>query len=160
MPRVAVTRAACFLAFWILIAGTETADLIVGVLAAVVATWASLRLLPPGPRRLSFFALARQAPRFVYQSIVAGFEVAWRALDPRLPLAPGFVIYRPRLPPGATQNTFCTIMAMLPGTLPSGTDENGGLVIHCLDKNQPVAEQLAEEEALLMRALRSENTDG
>jgi len=159
MPRVAVARAAYFLAFWIVVAGIETADLIVGVLAAMAATWASLRLLPPGPRRLSFFVLARQAPRFVYQSIVAGLDVAWRALDPRLPLAPGFVIYEPRLPPGTAQDTFCTIMAMLPGTLPSGTDENGGLVIHCLDKNQPVAEQLAEEESLLMRALRSGNAN-
>ena len=160
MLRVAVPRAACFLAFWIFVAGTEAADLIVGVLAVVAATWASLRLLPPGPGRLNFFALARLAPRLLYQSVVAGAEVAWRALDPRLPLAPGFVIYRPRLPPGTAQDTFCTIMSMLPGTLPSGTDESGALVIHCLDKTQPVAEQLAEEESLLMSALGSESADG
>jgi multicomponent Na+:H+ antiporter subunit E len=41
----------------------------------------------------------------------------------------------------------------LPGTLPSGTDDSGHLMIHCLDKSQPVADQLAAEEALLMKAL-------
>jgi multicomponent Na+:H+ antiporter subunit E len=41
----------------------------------------------------------------------------------------------------------------LPGTLPSGTDERGRLMIHCLDKDQPIADQLATEEALLMEAL-------
>ena len=160
MLRVAAARAACFLAFWIVVAGTEAADLIVGVLAAVLVTWASLRLLPPGPKRLDLVALARFVPRFLYQSVAAGIDVAWRALDPRLPLQPGFVIYRPLLPPGTAQSAFCTIMSMLPGTLPSGTDESGGLIVHCLDKTQPVAEQLAVEETLLMRVLGNENADG
>jgi multicomponent Na+:H+ antiporter subunit E len=160
MLRVALARVAWFLAFWVAIAGTEAADLIVGVLAAVIATWASLRLLPPGPKRLRLVALARLVPRFLYQSIAAGIDVAWRALAPRLPLRPGFVIYRRRLPPGEALNAFCTITSMVPGTLPSGTDESGDLIIHCLDKTQPVAEQLAVEENMLMRALGSQNGDG
>ena len=60
---------------------------------------------------------------------------------------------RPRLPPGAARSAFCTVTSLLPGTLPSGTDDSGHLMIHCLDKSQPVADQLAAEEALLMKAL-------
>jgi multicomponent Na+:H+ antiporter subunit E len=51
------------------------------------------------------------------------------------------------------QNTFCTITGLLPGTLPSGSDANGDLVIHCLDVSQPVLEQLAAEEAVLRQVL-------
>jgi len=43
-------------------------------------------------------------------------------------------------------------MSLMPGTLPSGED-GGGIAIHCLDVAQPVAEQLATEESLFVRAL-------
>jgi multicomponent Na+:H+ antiporter subunit E len=58
------------------------------------------------------------------------------------------------------RNAFCTITSLLPGTLPSGTDESGGLIVHCLDETQPVTEQLAVEEALLARALGGTNDNG
>jgi len=148
-----IVRLGGFLVFWVIIAGTEPVDLLFGAPAALIVTWASLQLLPPGTRRLRVVALARLVPRFLYQSIGAGVDVAWRALDPRLPLQPGFVTYRPRLPPGAALSAFCTVTSLLPGTLPSGTDERGRLMIHCLDKDQPIANQLATEEALLMEAL-------
>jgi len=148
-----IVRLGGFLVFWVIIAGTEPVDLLFGAPAALIVTWASLQLLPPGTRRLRVVALARLVPRFLYQSIGAGVDVAWRALDPRLPLQPGFVTYRPRLPPGAALSAFCTVTSLLPGTLTSGTDERGRLMIHCLDKDQPIADQLATEEALLMEAL-------
>jgi multicomponent Na+:H+ antiporter subunit E len=43
-------------------------------------------------------------------------------------------------------------MSLLPGTVPTGSAE-GGLLIHCLDVGQPVAAQLAEEEALFARVV-------
>jgi multicomponent Na+:H+ antiporter subunit E len=99
------------------------------------------------------FKLARYALRFLRQSVTAGVDVAWRALDPRMPLQPGFITYRPQLPAGRTLNAFYTVSSLLPGTLPSGTDASGGDAIHCLDVTQPVARQLAEEEALFAEAL-------
>jgi multicomponent Na+:H+ antiporter subunit E len=159
MLRGALTRVACFLAFWVVIAGTGTVDLIVGGLAAIIASWVSLRLLPPGSSRVSLVAMSALVPRFLYQSVVAGVDVAWRALGPHLRLQPGFVIHTPRLPPGAAQSTFCTITSLLPGTLPCGNDENGNLIVHCLDKTQPVTEQLGREEALLMKAMGYERGD-
>ena len=160
MLRVILARVVGFLAFWIIVAGIDPVDLVVGVLAAIVATWVSLRLLPPGTIRLRPIALAKLVLRFLYQSVGAGVDVAWRALDPRLPLQPGYVIYRPRLPPGTMRNAFCTMTSLLPGTLPSGSDESGGLIVHCLDETQPVIEQLAAEEALLIKALGGTNGDG
>lgn len=160
MLRVVLARVVGFLAFWIIVAGIDPIDLVVGVLAAMIAAWVSLRLLPPGTIRLRPIALAKLLLRFLYQSIAAGVDVAWRALDPRLPLRPGYVIYPSRLPPGTMRNAFCTMTSLLPGTLPSGSDESGGLIVHCLDETQPVIEQLEVEEALLIKALGGADGDG
>jgi multicomponent Na+:H+ antiporter subunit E len=146
-------RVTFFFIFWLILYGVESADLLIGVAAAITATWASRRLLPPGRGILHPIALARLVLRFPLQSIVAGFDVAWRALDPRLPLQPGFVLYRSRLPLGPPRNAFCTFTGLLPGTLPSGSDQDGNLIVHCLDVSQPVIEQLAAEEAMLRRVL-------
>jgi multicomponent Na+:H+ antiporter subunit E len=151
--RVSLLRGAGFLAFWLILFGFSLADLPVGALAAAAATWASLRLLPPGPWRLRPGALARLALRFLGQSIVAGADVARRALDPRLPLRPGFVAYPVYFPPGTARNVFTALTSLLPGTVPAG-DERGQLVYHCLDVDQPVLSQLAAEEAALSEALR------
>jgi multicomponent Na+:H+ antiporter subunit E len=91
--------------------------------------------------------------RFLRQSIVAGTDVARRALDPRLPLRLGVVAYPVQLAPGATRNTFCTLSSLLPGTLPAGSDERGALLVHCLDIGEPIVAQLTEEESLLVRAV-------
>jgi multicomponent Na+:H+ antiporter subunit E len=151
--RVAATRAAAFLGLWLVLAGADPAGLPVGAMAAILATWASLRLLPAGTWRPRPASVARLVLRFLRQSVVAGVDVAWRALDPRLPLRPGFVIYPARLPPGATRDVFCTLTSLLPGTVPAGPDETGSLVIHCLDARQPILADLSREEALLMRAV-------
>jgi len=131
------------------------ADLAAGVLATVAATWVSVRLLPPGRSRFSPTALCRLALGFLYQSVVAGVDVARRALDPRLPLRPGFVTYPVRLPPGNARNVFTTLTSLLPGTVPAG-EANGQLVYHCLDVDQPVVAQLAAEEAALSKAWRDD----
>ena len=160
MVSGALTRVACFLAFWIIIAGTGTADLVVGAVAAIIVSWASLQLLPSASNRVNFAAICMFVPAFLYQSIVAGVDVAWRALAPRLRLQPGFVIYPMRLPPGAAQSAFCTVTSLLPGTLPSGCDERGNLIVHCLDESQPIVEQLRNEETLLMKIMGYECDDG
>jgi multicomponent Na+:H+ antiporter subunit E len=109
--------------------------------------------MPAGESQPRPVFLAALALRFVRQSVVSGTEVAWRALNPKLPLRPGFVAYPLRLPPGGARSAFCALSSLLPGTLPTGTDENGALLVHCLDVGQPVATNLAAEETLFIRAL-------
>lgn len=148
-----LARAAGFLGFWLILSEFSAVDLLVGALAALMAASVSLRLLPPRRSTLRPVVLAGLAVRFLQQSIWAGIDVAWRALDPRLPLRPGFVSYRPRLPPGPARNAFLTMTSLLPGTLPCGPYEEGGLAIHCLDVSQPVVEQLTVEETAFSRAV-------
>jgi multicomponent Na+:H+ antiporter subunit E len=130
------------------------------VVAALAATWVSLRLLPSGTNHTQPLALTKVALRFLYQSVLAGADVARRALDPRLPLDPGFIPYSTGLPPGTARNAFTALMSLLPGTVPVGSDRSGALVIHCLDIQQPVAAQLADEEALLVRVMGGAPDDG
>ena len=158
--RNSFARAASFFGFWLILFGFDPTALWVGALAAIATTWASLCLLPPAQWSPRPAALARLLFRFFPQSVTAGIDVARRALDPRMPLRPGFVVYHSRLPPGPMQSAFCTMVSLLPGTLPSGSDDSGGLVIHCLDTGQPVVEQLAAEEALFVRALGGERGGG
>ena len=106
----AIFRAAAFLGFWLVLTDANRGDLVAGLLAAVTATWASLRLMPPEQWSLHPIRLAGTRTALFRQSIAAGTDVAWRALDPRLPIRPGFVVYRARLPPGTKRNAFCAII--------------------------------------------------
>jgi multicomponent Na+:H+ antiporter subunit E len=159
-PTGSLARMAAFLGFWLVLSGFSPVGFLIGILAAATAARMSVRLLPPGPWRVRPIVVSRLLLRFLRQSIVAGVDVAWRALDPRLPLRTGFVVYRTHLAPGALCEAFCVMTSLLPGSLPCGRDGAGNLVIHCLDVTQPVAEQLAAEEALLVRALGDVRRDG
>jgi multicomponent Na+:H+ antiporter subunit E len=152
-PRSLLARAAGLFGFWLILSEFSAADLLVGVLAALMASVVSLRLLPTGQWTFRPIMLAGFAVRFLRQSIWAGIDVAWRALDPRLPLRPGFVRYRPQLPPGPARNAFLTMTSLLPGTLPCGPDDEGDLAVHCLDVSQQVVEQLTVEETAFSRAI-------
>src|SRR5258705_12353889 len=89
----AISRAAGFFGFWLVLTGADAGDLAAGLVAAAAATWASLRLMPAQQWSLRPINLAKFALHFLRQSIAAGIDVAWRALDPRLELRPGFVVY-------------------------------------------------------------------
>ena len=128
------------------------ANLAVGTLAAAGATWLSLRLLPPASGRVRVVSLLTLLPRFLWQSLLAGTEVARRVFDPRLPLNPGFIDYPVRLPRGSARNAFELISSLLPGTVPTDEDENT-IEYHCLDVSQPVTTQLAAEEEAYGKAL-------
>ncbi len=113
----------------------------------------SLLLLPSGMLRIKAGPLLWLAVRLLRHSVVAGFDVARRALDPKLPLRPGLVRYGSKLPPGLAQAFFNTIISMVPGTLPLGPAPDGILLVHCLDTGQAVAEGLVSDESLCLRAI-------
>jgi multicomponent Na+:H+ antiporter subunit E len=152
LSRVTAARAAFFLAFWLMISGWAPADLPVGLAAVVGATWVSLRFLSPIGPRYRLGSIASLVASFFRQSFVSGVDVAWRALTPNMRLQPGLVACPLRLPAGNKRNAFCALSSLMPGTLPTGTDEQGALLVHCLDMSRPVAANLAAEEQLFIRA--------
>ena len=151
--RIALARGAMFFALWlVLMQSAKPGDLAVGALATLAATWASLRLLPTQTGRIRFFPFLALVPRFLWQSLIAGIDVARRVFSPSLPLHTGFVDYRTGFPRGQARNNFATITSLMPGTVPAG-DGPDTIEFHCLDVGQPVAAQMADEERLLAKAL-------
>lgn len=148
----ALWRGILFLCLWLVLAGARLEDIPAAAAAVAAATWTSMRLLGPSTSRRSLRAMVGLARLFVYHSVVAGADVARRALDPRLPLRPGFVAYPTSLSRGMRRNVFATLTSLLPGTVPAG-EENGQLLYHCLDVGRSVVAELAAEEAALVRAL-------
>ena len=148
-----VARALGLFVAWLLIAGPSPADFAVGIVTAALAARASLVLLPAGAGRMRLLPLLALAARLVGQSVVGGFDVARRALAPRVALNPGFVTYRCTLSGDAARSAFATEMSLVPGTLPVDLASDGTLTVHLLDMAQPVAAAMAREEAMLRRVL-------
>jgi len=159
----ALLRALALLGFWLLLAAPDLAalaaepaaavpDLLIALSATVIATWVSLRLLPPRPQALRRGPLLLLGWRFLAQSVVAGVDIARRVFDPRLPIQPGLLVYRPRLRDPHQQSVLAAISSAAPGSLAVGTDAAGNLVYHTLDTRLPIADGLAEDERLLLRA--------
>jgi multicomponent Na+:H+ antiporter subunit E len=144
-----------YLAVWLVMVGTGFGDLLPGLAAAGLATWCSLVLLPPlrGPGGVRPLRLVRLLLWFVWVSVLAGLDIARRAFSPSLPLSTGWLVYSSRLPRDVPRNLFMSMASLMPGTLCTGTDDSGDLIVHCLDVGQPVASQLADEEARLAAAL-------
>lgn len=151
--RAAVTRGLSFLLLWLLLMPSiKPGNLLIGLLTAVAAVWLSLRLLPPVAGYLHFGRFAALSPHFLWVSILAGVDVARRALDPRLPLRCGLVDCPLGYPPGMARNTFATFTSLMPGTV-AIIGDGRILTYHCLDITQPVVEQLWAEERLMAKAL-------
>ena len=156
----ALMRSLMYFALWIVIdQSAKPANLAFGVLATAAATWASLKLMPPSLGSVRIGALVLLLPRFLWQSMIAGIDVARRAFAPRLPLAPGFVQYPTGLPRGAARNAFAAISSLLPGSVPVGETDTH-IEYHALDLSQPVVEQLAAEEQAYAKALVAGQRDG
>lgn len=148
-----------FFVIWLALIGTAPRDMPFGLLAGAAATWASVHLWPSAGR-LSLPGLARFVLRFLPQSVVAGADVARRAMAPRVALKPGLVDYRASLPSGLAQGAMCAVMSLQPGKLPISCQASGDMLVHCLDTDAPVTAELAADEAAFLRILQGERDQG
>lgn len=153
--RAFIERSALFAALWIVLTGGAGKPFL-AVAAIVAATLISLRMLPPRGRRIAPLAAGRFFAGFLARSVAGGVDVAWRALHPRMPLAPGWRLLPTRLPDGGARVAFETEISLLPGTLSAGS-HGDAILLHCLDVRGDVPGAAREEEARLSAVLR---TDG
>ncbi|MBO9648685.1 MAG: Na+/H+ antiporter subunit E [Variovorax sp.] len=153
VARTVLSRAALFFGLWlVLLPSLKPADLAVGLLATAAATWTSARLMPPEVGYVRLLPLLAFVPHFLWQSVMAGVDVARRAMSPSMPIKAGFVTCPVSLPPGLARNDFVSIMSLMPGSVPVGETEDS-VIYHCLDTDQPLAKTMAKEEQLLTSAL-------
>jgi multicomponent Na+:H+ antiporter subunit E len=153
-----LARALAFLLLWLAVAGRKPSDLPVGVAVAAAAAWASVLLAPPSGGCLNFRATVVFILDFLRLSLLSGLDVARRALAATPDLRPGVVEAQLRLEPGFARDAFCVIASLLPGTLLTGfaPDDRQTVYVHGLDVRQPIAAELADEEASLLRMIGHE----
>ncbi|PPD44042.1 MAG: sodium:proton antiporter [Methylocystis sp.] len=158
--RCFLLRSLVFLGLWLVISGVSTSDLALGLAVAVIAAFASARLLPCTGVRLNPRACVEMALGLPFQIAVAGIEIARRALHPKLPLSPGFIEYTSHLPEGVSRNAFTALVSMQPGSVPIAGHKGGDILIHCLDDTRPVGAAVEADEAKLSRAFGLDRTRG
>ncbi len=122
-----------FALLWWILTGGAADGWIIGVPVIIFAAWLSLNLW--GFRYLSMIGIARFMPWFLWQSLVGATDVAIRSFKPQMPLHPGLVRQRLRLPPGASRVMLANVVSMLAGTLSANLDDDE-LVIHALDQRK------------------------
>ena len=130
---------------WLGLNGTDWSSWIVGGPVAFAAAWISVKLLPAFPWHWSVGGAIAFAGWFLRESLRGGWDVAWRALSPKLALSPAIVCVPLHLPPGAARLFFCSAISLLPGTAVVAIAEKS-LCVHALDFSPRVEAELRELE--------------
>ncbi len=129
---------------WVALAGPES--LWVGAGFAALGVLAGAWLVPGEPHAWRPLRLVGFAAYFVRESWNGGVDVARRAFDPALPIAPALVEHRLRLAPGMAQTAFVCICSLLPGTLSVAVHpERDLLLVHALSPDAASQLDVLEE---------------
>lgn len=154
-PRKASSRSGMLLSFcawlglWALLGRGE--GWAFGIPVAAAATFATIRLqLNWRPLRLS--ALAAVFGIFLRELFSGGWDVARRALHPRMPIAPGWQTFNMKSRNPRVRLLLSAMIGLLPGTLSSDYD-GFTLHIHALDQQQNWEDTVVHLESLLSRLL-------
>lgn len=145
-------RFATFTILWVALAGAETATLWFGVPSALAATALSLRLYPAGRHGLRLHRAALFLPSLLVRGLLGGFDVARRALDPRLPVAPGWVRVNAPDQPDELRVFLGGVISVLPGTLAAGSSD-ASLEVHVLQADGFDPDSTRADERRLRRLL-------
>lgn len=132
MPLLSLlNRTAIFAALWVVLTGGSVAALPYGAAAALAAGGLSLRLYPAELPGVQAWRVARFLPRFLVQGVLGGLDVARRAIDPRLPISPGWVSVPLTSRHEAANVLLGGVVSILPGTLAAGPGD-GMMEVHVL----------------------------
>lgn len=145
-------RGVLFAGLWLALSAGEPGSWLFGVPTVGMAVALSLRLLPPSVHTVRPGQALRVLLDFARGSWAGGLDVARRALDPRLPLHPGWMRHPLVLDPGPSRTLLGDLLSLMPGTLGAGEDRDR-LLVHCLDTQRPVAQDVARHERGLRAAL-------
>lgn len=139
--RRGLFRTAWMALLWLGLVGWDPSAWVVGAPVVLAAAWISVKLLPAISWWWSPLGAVRFAGYFLRESLRGGWDVARRALSPRLALAPAIVRYPLHLPPGPSRLFLCSAISLLPGTAVVAIEDQH-LCVHVLDHTPRVLGEL------------------
>lgn len=150
-PRLAIGFAVygvVFGAIWFVLTNGDTSSWMFGIPFTAFAALVSSAMSPITRFPVRPLAVIRFFVYFLRNSVVGGADVAFRVLQPRMPLSPGIVVCSLRLPTPATRALVAYTVSLLPGTLSSGLEDEA-IALHVLDTEQPVMAEIIKIENLI-----------
>lgn len=143
-----IVRGLLFSFIWLLLSDGVVSSWWIGMPAVLLAVIASFAFIPPV--HIVWYEVPRFALFFLIRSLAGGADVAWRALHPRMPIAPALVEYPLQISPGLPQVFVANTVSLLPGTL-STELRQGVLEVHVLDKEKDYVAELESVEQCVAR---------
>ena len=122
------------LAFWLIMVEGQLNGLWFAV--PVVAMALLVRRVMPIPialRNVSIVHFIAFVPYFLWQSLIGGIDVTWRAFHPKLPVFPNIYAYSYRLRSEGARVFMAQIISLMPGTLACLVGEHR-LIVHVLSE--------------------------
>ena len=144
--KAMVLRSSLFALFWWVLAEGRQDGWMLGAVAVALATWISLKLLPPAAFPLRLARLPGFVAFFVLNSVRGGLQVAGMAWRGPASLQPALIELPLGLPPGAPRILLVNALSLMPGTL--GVEMSDTLLrLHVLDRRLPVLDEARALEA-------------
>lgn len=147
-------RALLLGAVWWALTGGDRAGAVLGAAVVLAATIASVAASRPLPVRVSPSGSAVLAWTFVVEAARGGWDVAWRALSPRLPLDPRFVRHTTPLAPGLQRRMFACLNTLMPGSLCVDANSEDLLMHVLVDRGDVQQREFDHLDARIARAVR------
>jgi multicomponent Na+:H+ antiporter subunit E len=148
MIRSIFLRGLMFVSLWWILAEGRVDGWLLGSVAVAAASWASIKLLPPGKRPIRLAGLIGFLRFFLWNSLRGGMQVAGMALRGRAALQPGIIELQVMLPQGGARILLVNALGLMPGTLCVDLDETV-LRLHLLDERLPVVAEARALEAAI-----------
>lgn len=152
-------RFASFAILWVALAGADWSAFWFGAPAALAAVALSLRLYPSGRHGLRLHRAALVLPSLLARGLLGGFDVARRAVDPRLPVAPDWIRVSAPDQPDELRVLLGGVISVLPGTLAAGPS-GASLEVHVLQADGFDLESIRADERLARWLLELPAKDG
>jgi len=148
--RSFLLRFALFAAGWlILVGGPQFSDILFVIIGVTITTVISIYVVPPGYWLISPLGVIRFLPYFLITAIRGGWDVARRVFFRTVPVAPDFITIEHDRDERKTL-LLAWIISLLPGTASCVIREET-IVVHVLDKNLPVSEEIQKLQTRINR---------
>ncbi len=143
--RTALIRLLVFgLLWWVFTEGEHPLSLL-GLAGVGSAAAVSMSVFPAGTWKWRFGPLIRFVPFFLWQSLLGGLDVSYRALRPHVDVQPEVISHRFSLQQEPARVFFLWVISLLPGT--AAVDLHGDeALVHVLDTNLASPEKMRHLE--------------